>query len=48
MLLTGEQGVVKNYEQAFKWLTAADQNGSVGAKYSLGMMYFTGTGVEKT
>ena len=30
MLLTGEQGVVKNYEQAFKWLTAADQNGSVG------------------
>jgi len=44
MLLSGEQGVVKNYEQAFKWLTAADQNGSVGAKYSLGMMYYTGTG----
>ncbi len=47
MLLSGEQGVVKNYEQAFKWLTAADQNGSVGAKYSLGMMYYTGMGVEK-
>lgn len=36
MLLSGEQGVVKNYEQAFKWLTVADQNGSMGAKYSLG------------
>lgn len=47
MLLSGEQGVVKNYEQAFKWLTVADQNGSMGAKYSLGMMYYTGTGVEK-
>ncbi len=41
------KALLKNYEQAFKWLTVADQNGSMGAKYSLGMMYYTGTGVEK-
>ena len=47
MYLSGEQGVTKDTTQALKWLTLADQNGSVGAKYSLGLMYMTGTGVSQ-
>lgn len=47
MYLSGEQGVTKDTTQALKWLTLADQNGSVGAKYSLGLMYMTGTGYLK-
>lgn len=47
MYLSGEQGVPKDTNQALKWLTLADQNGSVGAKYSLGLMYMTGTGVSQ-
>ncbi|MFH4193091.1 sel1 repeat family protein, partial [Acinetobacter baumannii] len=35
MLLTGEQGVVKNYEQAFKWFQHAADAGDSDAKEML-------------
>lgn len=47
MHLSGEQGVQLNNAEALKWLTRADDNGSVGAKYSLGMLYLVGQGVKK-
>lgn len=40
-------GVVKNYEEAVKWLTIASEYGNPHAQWRLGFLYEYGEGVEK-
>ena len=40
-------GVVKNYEEAVKWLTIASEYGNPYAQWRLGFLYEYGGGVEK-
>ncbi len=41
------RGVVKNDEEAVKWLQIAAEQGQVDALYQLGLCYFLGTGVPR-
>lgn len=44
--LVGE-GIGRNYQEAFKWLTKAAAKGNMDAQYNLGVMYYEGNGVKQ-
>ncbi len=43
----GEDGVIENNTQAFKWFTKSKNNGSPYGKYYLGLCYLNGFGTQK-
>ena len=47
MYLNGQNGVPRDLEMAYKTFSSAAEKGHVGAQHNLGVMYNTGTHVEK-
>ncbi len=47
MFFTGDDGIPRNYEEAFAWFSQAAEQDYPPAQYQMGVMYATGKGVEQ-